>query len=204
MNVQNLSQSHILETLRPETDLERQLILHDTLRLGLGYGEPRYGHPEGKVLYHIPEIFENIERLSPPLSIQDRACLRLITLLHDSFKYIEDKHEPRDWSRHHGILARQFAENFISDAVILDIIELHDEAYYCWRLEVLEDEPEQAAARFKFLLSRIGYCLQLYYVFFKCDTRTGDKTQAPVKWFEKKNLPIVKVHFLNLDAHKIF
>ncbi|MBN8527534.1 MAG: hypothetical protein J0M02_19550, partial [Planctomycetes bacterium] len=35
------------------------------------------------------------------------------------------------------------------------------------------------------LLERMNYCLQLYYLFFKCDTQSGDKTQAPLKWFEK-------------------
>ena len=32
----------------------------------------------------------------------------------------------------------------------------------------------------------MNYCLQLYYLFFKCDTQTGDKTQAPLKWFERE------------------
>ena len=198
MNSHFLTDTDILDWLKPETDLERQLALHPDVKAGLGWGEPRYGHPEGKVLYHIPEIFVNINRLTPPLSKNEREQLRLITLLHDAFKYIEDKGYPRDWSRHHSILARQFSEAFITDKIILDIIELHDEAYYCWRLDVLEDEPEQAKARFQALLKRIGYCLQLYYIFFKCDTRTGDKTQAPVKWFEKKELPIQKVTFLDI------
>ena len=198
MNSHFLTDKDILDWLKPETDLECQLALHPAVKAGLGWGEPRYGHPEGKVLYHIPEIFVNINYLSPPLSKNEREQMRIITLLHDAFKYIEDKGFPRDWSRHHSILARQFSEAFIADKTVLDIIELHDEAYYCWRLEILEDEPEQAEARFQALLSRIGYCLQLYYVFFKCDTRTGDKTQAPVKWFEKKGLPIQKVTFLDV------
>ncbi len=197
MNRPLLTDKEILDWLKPETDLEQQLALHPDIKAGLGWGEPRYGHPEGKVLYHIPEIYVNLNRLSPPLSINEREQLRLIALLHDAFKYIEDKGYPRDWSRHHSILARQFSEVYITDKTVLDIIELHDEAYYCWRLDILEDEPEQAAARFELLLERIGHCLQLYYIFFRCDTRTGDKTQAPVKWFEKKVLNIQKVAFLD-------
>ena len=195
MNHRLLTDNDILDALQPETDLERFLVLHPDVRAGLGWGEPRYGHPEGRVLNHVPEIFDNLNQLSPPLSTDDRARLRLITLLHDSFKYKEDKNEPRDWTQHHGILARQFAEHFITDTIVLDILELHDEAYYCWRCAVLDDEIEQATARFNWLLQRIGYCVQLYYVFFKCDTRTGDKTQAPVKWFERKGLPIERVSF---------
>ncbi|MBL7814962.1 MAG: hypothetical protein JNL70_08130 [Saprospiraceae bacterium] len=197
MNSHIPTDKEILDIIRPETDLERQLALNPAVKSGLGWGEPRYGHPEGKVLYHVPEVFDNINHVIPPLSTTERQQLRLIALMHDAFKYIEDKGSPRDWSRHHSILARQFSEQFISDKTVLDIIELHDEAYYCWRLEVLEDEPEQAAARFAKLMKRIGYCLQIYYTFFKCDTRTGDKTQAPVKWFEKKGLKIQKVTFLD-------
>jgi hypothetical protein len=197
MNSKILTDKEIRDTLKPETDLEDLLALHPDVRKGLGWGEPRYGHPEGMVLYHVPDIFENIDSLMPPPPKNEREQLRLIALLHDSFKYAEHKGSPRDWSRHHGILARQFADQFVTDKTVLDIIELHDEAYYCWRLEALLHNPEKSAARFAQLLERIGDCLQLYYTFFKCDTRTGDKTQAPVKWFEKKELPIEKVTFLD-------
>jgi hypothetical protein len=37
------------------------------------------------------------------------------------------------------------------------------------------------------LLRRVGGFIQLYYLFFKCDTQTGDKNQASLKWFEQKN-----------------
>ena len=197
MNSPFLTDKEIHDLLKPETDLEHTLALHPHVKAGLAWGEPRYGHPEGKVLFHVPEIFDNINALLPPLSKNEREQLRLIALLHDAFKYIEHKGSPRDWSRHHSILARQFSEAHITDQAVLDIIELHDEAYYCWRHDVLEDKPEKAAARFEALLARIDYCLQLYYIFFKCDTRTGDKTQAPVKWFERKGLTIQKVTFLD-------
>jgi hypothetical protein len=190
-----MTEQDILTLLRPETDLERRLISQPAMLDGMVWGEPRYGHPEGKVAYHIVDVFDNIRRLSPALSPDDYRKMRLIALLHDSFKYVESKQYPRDWTRHHGILARHFAENFIDDKAILDIIELHDEAYYCWRLDVLDDEKHQADARFQWLLKRCGYCFQLYYTFFRCDTATGDKTQAPVKWLEKKDLPIQKVTF---------
>jgi hypothetical protein len=185
--------TEMLSILKVETDFERQLALAADVRQGLLWGEPRYGHPEGMVLYHIPEIFSNIDRLTPPLSKIDRERLRIITLLHDAFKYREDKSQPRDWSKHHGILARQFAEKWTDDRSILDVLELHDEAYYCWRLEVLEEDLPTASQRFEMLFDRVGYCMQLFYAFFKCDTATGDKTQAPVKWFEKKGLAIEKL-----------
>ena len=198
MNRQILTDTEILDILKLETDFERSLALLPEVRTGLCWGEPRYGHPEGQVVYHVPDILDNINRLLPPLSKKEREQLRLIALLHDAFKYIEDKGSPRDWSRHHSMLARQFSEAFITDETILDILELHDEAYYCWRLEALLHQPQKSAARFAKLIERIGYCLQLYYVFFKCDTQTGDKTQAPVKWFEKKGLDIRIVDFFQI------
>jgi hypothetical protein len=190
-----MTEQDILNLLQPETELERRLILQPAVLEGLRWGEPRYGHPEGKVVYHVVDIFNNIKRLSPQISPKFYRQMRLISLLHDSFKYTEGKQFPRDWSRHHGILARKFAEDFIKDKAVLDVIELHDEAYYCWRIAVLDDEVEHAAARLQITLDRCSYCVQLFYTFFRCDTATGDKTQAPVKWFEKKDLPIQKVSF---------
>jgi HD domain len=169
--------------LRPETDLEHQMMALPDFSAGLFWGEPRYGHPEGKIIYHIREVLDNVEALS--LSPTDRQTLRFITFVHDTFKYKEHKGTPRDWSRHHGMYARQFAAQFTNDEGILDMIELHDEAYYCWQLEKLRNNKAAADNRLSYLFSRIGDNLQLYYLFFKCDTRTGDKVQAPVKWFEQ-------------------
>jgi hypothetical protein len=186
MNQQPLNSQDIYTILKPETDLERFFIGLPEVQAGLLWGEPRYGHPEGKVLYHVAEVYQNIDRISPPISIKARETLRIITLLHDTFKYKEDKSHPRDWSKHHAKLARIFAEEHISSKTELEIIELHDEAYHYWRLEILEDEPEIANLNLNQLLERLKGRLQLFYTFFKCDTATGDKTQAPVKWFEKK------------------
>jgi hypothetical protein len=191
----NITDEDILEMLKPETDLEHLLIQQPALKAGLLWGEPRYGHPEGRVLFHIREIFDNIDNIMPPLSMEDRQSLRLITLLHDSFKYKEDKGEPRDWSKHHGILARRFGSDFLADNVLLEIIQWHDDAYYCWRLSALHHNEVKSDKRFQELLARIKPFLQLYYMFFKCDTATGDKTQAPMKWFERKVKDIEIISF---------
>lgn len=186
-------ESVIESLLSPETDLEKQLIHHPEFKKGLQWGKPRYGHPEGKVLYHIAEVFANIEKLN--ITPHTRRQLRLITLIHDTFKHLEDRSTPRDWSRHHAIIARQFAEKFISDPQVLNVIELHDEAYYSWRLEHMFLQPEEGKKRMKNLLSKIKDYEQLYYLFFKCDTQTGDKNQSPVKWFEWHVKDIEVVYF---------
>lgn len=182
---------NIQAILKPESELERRIIEQDDFIAGLLWGKPRFGHPEGKVVFHIREVLDNVDKLT--ISAEDRVKLRLITLVHDSFKHREDKTtQPRNWSKHHGVLARQFLETYVNDVNLLDIIELHDEAYYCWRLKHIYRDVEGSNERLEKLLNRIGTGLQLYYLFFKCDTRTGDKNQAPLRWFEK-NIPGIKI-----------
>ena len=178
-----ISEDQIKAILKPETELEHQFLADPDFQIGLMYGKPRYGHPEGKVLYHIPEVLANVDKLT--ISPEMRRQLRIITFVHDTFKNIEDKNTPRDWSKHHGVYARKFLAKFIDDEVLLKITELHDEAYYCWRLYALYGQPEKSLARLQYLFEQIKNNRQLYYLFFKCDTQTGDKIQKPVKWFEE-------------------
>lgn len=169
--------------LQPENELERQVMVHPEFVRGLLWGKPRYGHPEGKVLYHIREVLDNVDKLD--VCPKMRRDLRFATYVHDSFKHLEEKNTyPRDWSKHHGVFARKFAEKFTDDPVLLNLIEFHDEAYYSWRLLHQYDKEEEGVKRLKRLLSLFDGHLQLYYLFFKCDTRTGDKNQAPLQWFE--------------------
>ncbi|NJN77557.1 MAG: hypothetical protein HC803_03875 [Saprospiraceae bacterium] len=184
--------SEIDERLIPETTLEKRIIRHPEWRKGAIWGKPRFGHPEGKVLYHIEEVFENIEKLN--INTESRCMLRFITLTHDAFKHQEHRGYPRDWSKHHAVIARQFSEQFTDNQAILDIIELHDEAYHIWKMQRQLFQQEAAQKRLNNLLHRLGNNLQLYYLFFKCDTQTGDKTQVPVSWFEEtiKGIEIVR------------
>lgn len=171
----------VLNLLRPETAMEKRLLREPEIIQGMLWGEPRFGHPEGMVFLHVREVLDNIDHIKN-LSKTDRERLRLIAILHDAFKFCEDRSHPRDWSKHHGKLARNFAEKHLADLVVLDIIETHDDAYYAWRASRLDAENLRILEN---LLRRIGHCLQLYYLFFKCDTQTGDKTQASWKWFER-------------------
>jgi hypothetical protein len=169
--------------LKPETETERQIIKNPDWQEGAMWGKPRFGHPEGKVLYHIEEVLENVDQLKT--DSETRLALRFITLIHDSFKYKEDRGCPRDWSRHHSILARQFSEQFTDNQAILDVIELHDEAYYIWKMHKKPLKKQATQQRLENLLFRLNDNVKLYYLFFKCDTQTGDKIQAPIAWFEK-------------------
>jgi len=180
---QIVTDTEIEALLLPETDLEQQLINVPKFRKGLLWGLPRYGHPEGQIVKHIRDVYQNIEKLQT--DTDTRRKLRLIALIHDTFKYAEHRGKPRDWSRSHGVLGRQFAEKHLKEKTLLEIIELHDEAYFIWRLFVLYNKKEKGQERLDYLLNRLDQDLELYFLFFKCDTQTGDKTQAPLIWFEK-------------------
>ena len=189
----NITEDKIAAILKPETELERQFLADPDFREGLFYGKPRYGHPEGQVLYHIPEVLANVDKLD--ISKETRRHLRIITFVHDTFKNIEDKGSPRDWTKHHSVYARKFLEKFEVEDFLLTITELHDEAYYCWRLAALYNAPEKSKARLAALLRQLKDKVQLYYLFFKCDTQTGDKIQTPVRWFEETVEGIEVVQF---------
>ena len=170
------------EAIRPETALETHLLAQPEIVTGMRWGTPRFGHPEGAVWRHVVEVLANVDRL-PELSPADRRDLRLVTIVHDTFKYAEDKSEPRDWTRHHGVLAREFVERYVRVPRVLLLTEWHDEAYYCWRLHAMAGRTNRSRQRLDGLLGLFGAELDFYYRFFVCDTRTGDKNQAPLKWF---------------------
>lgn len=186
----------IAELLIPETELERQFIANPDYVEGLFWGKPRYGHPEGKVILHIREVLNNIERI-PNLKTETRRKLRIITFIHDTFKYKEHemrKIAGRKDNNHHAFLAAQFLNNYVSDSSLVRLVQLHDEAYYCWKL-LRFHQMDHYKKKLNQLLLDLGDDLQLYYLFFKCDTKTGDKNQEPLQWFEREIEGIEVVEF---------
>jgi HD domain len=169
------------DLLQPETELEARLLDTPVFQEGLNWGKPRFGHPEGKVGYHVREVLDNVDKIAR--STTDRQQLRLIAIVHDTFKYKEFELGRR--VKHHGLLAREFMEAHVNDGILLKIVELHDEAFYCWRNAHLENQPLIASIRLEKLLEALGDNLPLYFDFYKCDTQTGDKVQAPLYWFEQ-------------------
>ncbi|WMX14997.1 MULTISPECIES: hypothetical protein [unclassified Aureispira] len=173
----------IIRYVNPESTLEQTIVRDKYWQVGAFWGEPRPGHPEGKVIYHIHEVLQNVDKATQHKKM--RQQLRLITIIHDTFKHLEEQTRPRtDWSKHHAIYALKFAKKYIHDQAVLDVIELHDDAYYAWCAACAgyEEKSNQLLNR---LRTRLKDNLQLFYLFFKCDTQTGDKYQSPVTWFEE-------------------
>jgi hypothetical protein len=165
-----------------ETALEARVCADPVWQEGAAWGTPRSGHPEGQVMYHIAEVLANVDRHAT--TAEERANLRLIALVHDSLKYRVNPEKQKSGENHHAMLARRFAERFVEDQVLLDIIELHDEAYNSWKLGARKHKWESAEARAERLLTRLGDTLPLYMRFYRCDNETGTKSLASLEWFE--------------------
>ena len=82
------------------------------------------------------------------------------------------------------MLARRFAERYIQDEGILDIIELHDEAHSAWVVSNQYGDWTSATERVGSLISTLGSNVGLYLKFYECDNRTGSKKQDDLEWFK--------------------
>lgn len=166
-----------------ETNLERTIAESPEWQLGAVWGKPRSGHREGAVMYHIADVLANIDR--QVLTDDERRELRLIALVHDTCKYRVNEHKPKIGINHHAVMARQFAECYINDTTLLEIIELHDEAYYCWRIGYYKGKWRLAEENMDLLLARLGSSLSLYAHFFFADSDTDSKNPEPINWFRQ-------------------
>ncbi len=81
------------------------------------------------------------------------------------------------------MIARHFAERYTDDAALLDVIELHDEAYNSWVKGERSGKWPAAEARAHRLIDRLGPNLALYVRFYHADNATGNKDERPFNWF---------------------
>ena len=167
---------------KPETEFEEKIVNDQEWMAGAMWGEPREGHPEGKISFHIKDVLENVTKLAP--NSKTREKLRLIALVHDTFKYKVDIAKPLTGNNHHAFIARKFAEKYIDNVELLEIIELHDEAFNSWQKGNRDNKWDKAEERATTLLKRINSFIDLYLIFYKCDNQTDGKDQACVEWFE--------------------
>jgi hypothetical protein len=164
---------------RLETDLEAQICADSDWQRGARWGKPRAGHREGKILYHIAEVLANVDRHAT--NEEERRRLRLVALMHDTFKYMCTAEEPD-----HETHARIFATRYLDDHAVLELLELHDLASDAWRLGFYQQRWPEGRAQVEELLERLeaNSLLPLYLRFFRCDIQTASKDQTPLIWFE--------------------
>jgi hypothetical protein len=164
----------VTSAISPETELERQLLDDQRLRAGLAWGQPRSGHPEGRVADHVAGMLAAIPR-------EDllRTDLRFLALVHDSFKAEVRPEEPWTPANDHASLARRFAERYTADQRLLTTLELHDEPYWIWRTA---DAPEPAL---RSLLERVPD-LELFARFVELDATNEGKDLTFLWWFRRE------------------
>jgi hypothetical protein len=160
--------------IEPETDLERRLLADDELRAGLTWGTPRFGHPEGRVQAHVASMLATIDRHDPL-----RADLRVLALIHDSFKRNVRSADPWSKDNDHAALARRFAERYTADERVLATLELHDEPYWIWRSS---SERDQVLQRLLSVIPDVA----LFARFVELDAATEGKDQTFLWWFRRE------------------
>ena len=175
--------NRIFDVIKPQSELERRILEDPELQKGLLWGKPRDGHPEGEVLMHVQHVLANVEELYG--NDADYAKLRIITIIHDSFKYKVDETKPKKGENHHSRIACRFAEKHCTEADLLRVIETHDDAYLAYRKGKRDNNWKRAEERIQELLLLIQEAdiVELYRKFFHCDNRVNGKTPDSYEWF---------------------
>lgn len=171
---------------RINSQIEHAVINDPEWQEGIDFGRPREGHPEGKVIFHIADVLENIDDLYSHFSETEFLQLRLTALIHDTFKHKVNYNLPKTGENHHARIARKYAEKLITDETVLKLIEFHDHAYHAWGRGAWYQDWNAAEERLNQLLEILGNDLQLYYYFYWCDNNIPGKDQSPLRWFEEK------------------
>jgi hypothetical protein len=145
------------------------------------YGEPRSGHPEGKVKVHIADLEANLEKLRERgISDDEYWKLKFMIHVHDTFK-AEAAEDVRILDpRSHASLARKYAGHFTEDADLLNMIQFHDENFALWNQ--FDRSGSYDMRRFQKLLDTIRDW-DLFLMFVIIDGSTAGKDRSKLEWF---------------------
>lgn len=174
-----------------ESELEKKIVEDAEWIEGAKEGVVRPGHPEGQIVYHVIEVLKNVDTWCKDhnATAETRSKLRVIAMIHDTFKHKVNRNAPRTGENHHAMIARRFAERIgIQSSEILEIIEHHDDAYNAWQAGGRNGDWQRADAKAKKLLATLdshSASRELYTAFYWCDSKTGDKTSEPFDWWVK-------------------
>lgn len=145
------------------------------------YGEPRPGHPEGKVRFHIADLESNLEQLTRRgISPEEYWKLRFLIHVHDTFKAEAQKDVPILHPRSHASLAREYASQYTDDPDLLNMIQYHDQNYSLWRGYLHKGYYNKES--FQRLIDTIQDW-NLFLMFIIIDGRTQGKDISKLIWF---------------------
>ena len=162
-------------------DVLEMILANPRYQRNVEYGEPRAGHPEGKIKFHIAELEENLERLrAKGISEEQYWKLKFLIHVHDTFKAEAIPNSPILSSASHASLARAFAAEFTSDEDLLNMIQLHDVNYALWLQ--FDRTGSYDRQRFHHLLETIQDW-ELFLMFLIVDGSTKGKERYKLIWF---------------------
>ena len=173
-----MSAEELIPGFRPENELERAVTADERLVEGMAWGEPRSGHPEGRVGAHVGDLLRTLDGWDEPA--ERRSLLRFVAIVHDAFKNRVRNYLPRTGENHHAMRARRFAEGFTDDERLLATIELHDRPYQIWRRMRRKGSLDRSA--FEEMLARVPD-RELFLRFIELDGSTDGKNPEPIRWF---------------------
>lgn len=171
----------LLPGFEAENELESRVTRDPDLLEGLAWGEPRAGHPEGRVAAHVEHLLDMLATWDEPP--ERRAKLRFIALVHDAFKGEVMERLPKIGRNHHADRARRFAERYTDDQSILCVIQHHDRPYALWRkMKKKGSLDERGLAK---MLADIPD-VDLFVRFVELDGSTEGKTREPIHWLRRE------------------
>lgn len=146
------------------------------------FGEPRSGHPEGKVQLHIEALEVNLQKIREKFSISEDYFWKLMFLIHvhDTFKAEVNKDSPNLFERSHAALAREFASQYTDDTDLLNMLQFHDLNYKLWKEYVTKGV--YSIEEFQQLVDAIENW-DVFLMFIIIDGCVDGKDYAKIPWF---------------------
>ena len=162
-------------------DILERIINDPRYQKNVEYGEPRSGHPEGKIKFHIAELEENLEKLIPRGISEDQYWkLKILIHVHDTFKAAATPNVSILNPNSHASLAREFGSEFLTDEDILNMIQFHDVNYALWLQ--FDRSGSYDVKRLENLLETIQDW-DLFLMFLIIDGSTKGKERSKLVWF---------------------
>jgi len=161
-------------------DILERLIADPRYVKNIEYGEPRPGHPEGRVRHHIADLEANLEKLAPRISEEQYGKLEFLIHVHDTFKAEAIPDSPIESPHSHASLARGFASEFTDNADLLTMIQYHDLNFAFWKQFAATGTYD--IDRFARLLDAI-HDWDLFLMFIIIDGCTEGKDLKKLGWF---------------------
>lgn len=152
----------------------------DRYKMGIKWGEPRKGHPEGTIADHIAELEDNLTEMHPKLTDEEYWKLCILIHVHDTLKCHAQPRVPITHRYSHASLAADFLSEFIKDDDLIAMVQFHDESFALYRQ--FEEKGKFNEDRFLKLIATIKDW-KLFLAFNIIDNCTAGKERKSLRWF---------------------